>query len=201
MTTSTWDKTDIARDFQGCQTLQDMIAGLETRFTTKGEVICEIRVNGQRVDEEDASVLASYVPAALETLVVYSSAPSVLITQALQSSFEYIPHVQRLCLAASEQMRGTNIVDGREAFAEAIEGCFWLVDTLKHVRGAASGSGFDLNQPQKWIQAEHRFASTVKDVVSAFELKDSVLVADLMEYEVSEVVTIWGDVLREQLAS
>lgn len=190
MTTSVWANTEISTEFPQAQTLSEVISALEATFQLKGEVICEIQVNGIAITEEDEVRLGGTPITEIESLIICSSEPARLIDQALGSCKEFIPHVKQSCIRTSEKLRGTDVAAAQSQFIETMEGCYWLVDTLRHVRGASKGQNLD-----QWTGYENKMASVVREVVVAYEAKDYVLVADLLEYELSEAVAAWETVL------
>ncbi len=190
MTTSVWANTEISTEFPQAKNLGEVISELEATFQLKGEVICEIQVNGIAISEEDEVRLGATPVTEIESLIICSSEPARLIDQALGSCKEFIPHVKQSCIRTSEKLRGTDAAGAQNQFIETMEGCYWLVDTLRHVRGASKNSNLD-----QWTVYENKMASVVREVVTAFEAKDYVLVADLLEYELSEAVAAWETVL------
>lgn len=195
MTTSVWANTEISTEFPQAKTLSEVISELEATFQLKGEVICEIQVNGIAIDEADEVRLGATPVTEIESLIICSSEPARLIDQALNSCREFIPHVKQSCIRTSEKLRGTDSAGAQSQFIETMEGCYWLVDTLRHVRGASknnvTGPGLD-----QWTGYETKMTAVVREVVKAYEAKDYVLVADLLEYELSEAVAAWEIVLK-----
>lgn len=195
MTTSVWAKPEISADFPQAQTLSEVIGELEAKFQLKGEVICEIQVNGVAIDEEDEVRLAETPVTDIESLIICSSEPARLVDQALNSCREFVPHVKDACVRTSEKFRGNDAASAQSQFVETMEGCYWLVDTLRHIRGASNKSDSIQNLDQ-WTNHEQKMAQVVREVVVAYEAKDFVLVADLLEYELSEAVSSWETVLK-----
>lgn len=194
MTTSVWANTEISTNFPQAKTLSEVIKELEANFQLKGEVICEIQVNGIAISEDDEVRLGATPVTEIESLIICSSEPARLIDQALASCKEFIPHVKQSCIRTSEKLRGTDEASAQSQFIETMEGCYWLVDTLRHVRGASKGPT-NLAGLDQWTASETKMANVVREVVVAYEAKDYVLVADLLEYELSEAVGAWETVL------
>ncbi len=194
MTTSVWANTEISTEFPQAKTLSEVIGELEATFQLKGEVICEIQVNGIAINEEDEVRLGGTPVTEIESLIICSSEPARLIDQALGSCKEFIPHVKQSCIRTSEKLRSTDVVGAQNQFIETMEGCYWLVDTLRHVRGASRGPG-TLQNLDQWATAETKMTTIVREVVIAYEAKDYVLVADILEYELSEAIGAWETVL------
>lgn len=207
MTTSIWDGLELRRQFPGCTTLREIIACIEADFSGRGEVICEIRVNGHLLTEEEESKFAESPTAEIRDLSVRSNAPAVLITDAIQSALSMIPNLEKSCLQTSEALRGADANAAMKSFHECLDGCQWLVDTLIHIRGAASGIKKPIAQPERWFEAEKMIGRVIREMSEAYSAKDYVLIADLLEYELTSALQVWKDEVelesryREQLLS
>lgn len=195
MTESSWDKAKIQAAFAGCATLKDIINRLESDFVARGEVICEITVNGVLLNEGDESRLGDMRAAEINALAVRSNLPSNLINDAIRSAQVLIRDLEKSCLTTSERFRGTDIQEAQRSFHECLEGCQWLVDTLMHVRGAASGTRQPIAQPERWYEAEKLIARVIRELSEAYSAKDYVLVADLLEYEMTGALVVWQEAI------
>jgi hypothetical protein len=198
MTTSFWDRDQIQKQFPECATFRELITRIETEISTKGEVICEIRVNGRILSEEDESLLANNPSREIQEITIRTNRPADLIKEALASAVEFLPEVEAASVAAAEGFRGADLNAAQKAFGDAIEGCQWLIDTLMHIRGAASGIGQPIAQPERWYEAEKIISKAVSEVSDAYAANDMVLVADLMEYEVTGALGIWREALESE---
>lgn len=193
MTTSFWDSQEIRKQFPSCATLNDIITCIEAELSDRGEVVCEIRVNGHLLSEDDEKKFANSPTSEIRDLSVRSNAPANLISDALRSADSMIPDLDSSCLKTAELLRGTDFSAAQKSFTELLEGCQWLVDTLNHVRGAASGIQKPILHPEKWYEAEKLIGRTVREVSEAYSMKDNVLVADLLEYELTGALAVWKE--------
>jgi hypothetical protein len=198
MTTQIWNKAELSEEFPQAQTLQSIITSIEGVYNRKGEVICEIRVNGLLMDENDEKKFAESSSSEIQQIEVRTNRPADLIRNAMNSVLTFIPDLERASLAAAEKLRGAEFAQGQKSFGEVLEGCQWIFDTLLHVRGAASGTGKPLAQPERWYEAEKIIAQVVKEVSGAYGNNDFVLVADLLEYEVTGAMAIWKEVIESE---
>jgi hypothetical protein len=199
VTVSSWDKQEIVKQFETCKNLGDVIAQLESDFSVKGEVICEIRVNGMVLAEEDETQFAESGFEEIKELAVRSNKPDELISQALQSAFDFVPQVERHCVETAERMRSPEMAESNQSFQVTLEACQWLIDTLVHIRGAASGIGAPIEKAESWFSAVQATMKTVTEVSNAFEKGDQVLVADLLEYEMTGALNIWKGALAHEM--
>lgn len=196
MTTAAWDKSEIEQRFAGFTKLGELIAHLETEFSRDGRVICEICVNGVPLDESDEARFSDHELSGIHDLKVRTNTPDELIKGALESSEAFIPKIIASCLETAEAFRGVNLAAAHKKFKETVEGCQWLIDTLTHVRGAASNIGKPVQTAERWYEAERETKRNVGEVTEAFAKSDYVLVADLLEYELTATFGIWTEAIQ-----
>ncbi|HVK62458.1 MAG TPA: hypothetical protein VM432_12950 [Bdellovibrionales bacterium] len=201
MTTSIWDNEQLRAQYPHCATLGEIIRALEEDFSKRGEVICEIRVNGVLLDEADEVKFTGNASDGIQDLTIASNSPEQLIGGALASALTFIPEIEAACITSAEALRGPDAANARRSFVEILDGCQWLVDTILHVRGAASGVGRPVKSSEKWFEAEKLMNNVIVEVTDAFTKSDTVLVADLLEYELPTALSLWAETLKEEQAS
>jgi hypothetical protein len=178
--------------------LKDIIRRLEMDFSCKGEVICEIHVNGILLNESDETRFGSSPAHEIHDLSVRTNRPDALIMQALESARVYIPQLEESCFESAGAFRGHDLAMAQRCFSETLEGCTWLVETLTHIRGAASGIGQPIGSIDRWFEAEKAINRVVREVSEGYIASDFVLVADLLEYELTGALQIWAEALNEE---
>ncbi len=203
MTDSNWTSEQIAYDFNDCSTVGEVIRRLESMIAAKGEVICEIRVNGQLIDEAEEARLAddplkTNPRTAIHSLSIRTDRPESLIGQALRSALSFVPLLARASIGTSQRFREGDVQLGSEQLSEALEGCQWFVETIHHARGAASGIGAGVHQIERWHEAEKMLFQVVGELTATFDRKDYVLAADLLEYELTAALEMWIPVLSHE---
>jgi len=198
MITTSWTENEIRKSFIGCATLREIISEIESDFSRRGEVICEIHVNGVRLDEADESRFASSPSAEIRSLEVRGDRPDALIGDALGSALQLLPQLEQSCVSTAEKFRGPSIVEAQKGFTETLDGCQWLIETMMHVRGASSGIGDPIPRTDLWLDADQAIARVVKEVSAAYMSRDFVLVADLLEYELTGALAVWRTVVSSE---
>lgn len=196
MTTSFWDKQQLIKQFPECRTLKEIISKIETDFSFRGEVICEIHVNGILLNEGDEIKFAESPSEDIRDLAVRSNRPETLVMDAMKSSYVFLPDLDKSCLKTAELFRGSDLAAAQKSFHECLEGCQWLVDTLMHVRGAASGINQPISHPERWFEAEKILMRVIRELSESYSKKDFTLVADLLEYELTGALSIWVEALE-----
>lgn len=203
MTDTNWTSDQIALEFTDCATVGEVIHRLEAIAAAKGEVICEIRVNGKLLDEAEEARLAED-PDRINTrngiysLSIRCDRPEHLIEQALRSTLSFVPLLVKASIDTAQRFREGDIHRGSEQLNEALEGCQWFVETIHHARGAASGIGEKVMQIERWHAAERMFSQVLGELTATFDRKDFMLVSDLLEYELTAALEMWVPVLSQE---
>lgn len=198
MIDSNWDSDQVAFQFSGCETVRDVIVHLEGQAAARGEVICEIRLNGRILEEEDETRLASDPRTAIRELSIRCDRPEHLIGQALKSAISFIPLLSQATIDTAKLFRDGEIHYASEKFNEALSGCQWFVETVHHARGAASGMGAAVTSTERWHEAEKLLFRVVRELTETFDRKDYVLTADVLEYELTAALEMWEPVLQNE---
>ena len=199
MRASSWTKSELVQAFAACGTLRDVITQLEAESTAQGEVVCEIRVNGMILNEADEAAFAENELAAIESLEIQTRRPLDLVKDALQSAAELLPQLEQSALVTAELLRAGDVPRSAKGFEETVGGCQWLVETLLHVRQATTGMGQPLTGLTQWMESEKLIGRVVGEVSQAYERADKILVADLLEYEMTAALESWKKTIASEL--
>lgn len=199
MTATTWNSEQLNLGFTGCQTLRDMISQLETDAAIRGEVLCEIRVNGELFQEEDEKRYSDKPRTDIWELTIRCDRPGSLVEQALQSAIGFIPLLSAASLSTADCFRNGEIHQGSERFLEALEGCQWFIETVYHVRSASSGIGVPVFEIERWLEAEKIFTKVIQEITETFGGKDYILTSDILEYELTGTIEMWLPLLQKEL--
>ena len=193
-----WTSDQIANEFTECRTIGELIRRLENMVAARGEVICEIRVNGHLLDEADETKFAQDPCSGISELTVRTDRPEALIHQAMISTLSFIPLLTKASLDTATLFRSGEVGKASEQLEEALEGYQWFVETIHHARGAASGMGTPVVGIERWHEAEKVLHKAVSELTTTFDRKDYVIAADVLEYELTAALEMWEPVLRSE---
>ena len=198
MQTKRWSSNALKTEFSGCNVLRDVISELESEFLLSGEVICEIRVNGMFLTEEDEMKFANSRLSEIKELEISSRRPQDLISESLNSTFDWIPKVRDYALETSEQLREEGIANSQVSFAEVLDGCQWLTDALSLLKSVMLSLAADVNFEENWKKAEQEMSRVVTELVNAYDAEDCNLLADTIEYDLSMSLDNWFELLKSE---
>lgn len=191
-----WDRKAIAEDFSDCTVFEEIIAELESSLISKGEVICEIRVNETYLDIEEEKRLAGSAVTDIEDLEVRSEKTAVLISSSVVSLFEWIPQVRDVSIMCSEYYREGETVSANKYFQEILESCEWITEALGLLRPELFKISDDVQFIDKWDVVKTKYMDSVQELLEAYQAKDLVLLADVLEYEITTALDNWLELLK-----
>lgn len=198
MTDTQWTSEQIATEFTDCETVGQLIARLEGIVSQRGEVICEIRVNGQLLSETDEAKFAAEPCSQISSLVIRTDQPETLIRQAVHSAVSFIPLLSKASIDTATWLREGEITKAGEQLDETMEGYQWFVETIHHARGAASGLGLPVANVERWHEAEKLLHKAIADLTKTFDRKDYVVAADILEYDMTTALDMWEPILSKE---
>ncbi|MDF2801706.1 MAG: hypothetical protein K0S61_1609 [Anaerocolumna sp.] len=108
--------------------------------------------------------------------------------EALQTVFEYIEKLYPAVISCADEVRIGNLAEGYEIIASISQGLDWIVNVLW------------LTQDIHKIDATE-LRNTVIEFVEALENEDTVLIADLLQYEIGEQLEKWYETLKSTLSN
>lgn len=197
----------------------ELVSFLERERIPAGQVITRIIVDGEEWDQEDESAHAGIAPGSYDMIEVSSSRTIDLAKEGLTDANELLPSLAEDMPLVAAELRGDDVRDGLEMFSRCIEVISWYVSliTACDVIFGRDDPGFRIDpgaprNPEDMSLDADLTALTVEEgpemrtfasvenlrqkllaVERAQENNDTVLLADLIEYELLPIVRIWID--------
>ena len=193
-----WSRAEIQSEFHDCADLKDIVARLEREGAERGEVICEIHVNGLRLSEADESRFAGSPLSELAELSIVSEPADLLVRDSARAAAEFSPRLNEFCLATADVVRDAGLPAAAKAFAQIVDGCRWAAETLEHARRASAAMGRPFSGEARWAAIDKSLSAAIAELLPAFERRDGALVADLLEYEIASVAASWAEAVAAE---
>ena len=125
-----WSKSDIERDFSSCNNFDDLIKSVENLCARKGEVLCEVHVNGMYISETDEAKFSESDVSEIESLEVTSQGVKELISASILSVIEMLPQLKGFSIDCAESLRMEMAAESFKDLAALMDGCLWLSQSL-----------------------------------------------------------------------
>jgi hypothetical protein len=188
-----YDKSDLLQAFGKDSDLSQIFSAVEELLRARGEVVCQFRVNGLNLTEENEKKLAQVPIHDIELLEVESQLPSDLIGLILREWTLQLPSMIDQADRLSKALREKGFEGQMRALVQLIDSCQMLVDSL--VSFDSLYADHALLQSNAWKSAESFMAKSIGEALEAFQKKDLVLLADVMEYDIGQALVNWSELL------
>ncbi len=194
MTHYRWSQTELVASYPEAENFGALIGCLEKEVTKFGEVICDIRVNGELVADEEGATKDLKIDA-IQLVEVTAQKPTDLLSDSLDSTLEYL---DRLVVALEKNaflFRGADLKKAYEFHRSCIEGTQWFVKMVTLFKGAYENA-FQVPLVG-WQENEDELEKVLRQVLDVFQAKNFVLMADVIEYDLLNNLQNWRERLRE----
>ncbi|MCB9024995.1 MAG: hypothetical protein H6625_01650 [Bdellovibrionaceae bacterium] len=198
MQTQIYSHDELKNIYPSTSSVSEIIADFELQCWEKGSVICEIHLNGIYISEEEEKNLSKKTINDVNTLEILTRDQTELIEVTLRTMNQWIPKIRDRSRELSTFYKIQKEVISADDFIELIDGCKWLSDSLHLLKPTLLKLVNNPEFEEKWTQSELIFTSTAKEVLSSFEKQDMVLLSDILEYDLSDSLDQWQDLLFSQ---
>ncbi len=199
MNTHKLTREEIEKNFQGLKNLGELIEAVQSDLNTKGEVVCQFTVNNLKLFENDEEKFKGMPISEINDLSIDSERPDMLLVKVLENWSVELPKLIVKVDQLSQKLK-LNGADGQYTlFVNIIDHCQFLVESLISLDSLCHQLElFDLNA---WQTNKVKLTDAVREALLAFEKKDLVLLADVLEYELGDSLQCWVDMLNQLLTS
>lgn len=199
MTTLTWSSEQIGVEFSDCENLKEIIHSVESRMWKSGEVVCGVFVNGNVLREEDELKFSDSSITEIRELKIESNRPEELVSQTLESISSYLPELLTQTDRLAEEFRKVKGNEASVMVSEVLESFRYFTDAIFLVRSQLESWTEVQESLKTWKSTEDKHTLVFKELISAFEAGDEILVADVLEYDVADVFEEWRRLIPEVL--
>lgn len=198
-------------------TVGELVAFVEKERVPRGQVVTHIILDGENLDEGGEAQSASKPLAECEMVEFYSARVAEIIKEGLSDATQLLPSLAEDLPAIAAELRSGQVQNGIEMFGQCIEIISWYVNLISRVDEIhrQSDPSFRINPASVKSSDDHGMGSDLTaltaeggtelrtfasfenlrqkliDVEQAQANDDTLLLADLIEYEIAPIVGIW----------
>ncbi len=177
--------------------LAQVFSDIESDLKSQNRVVCQYIVNGNKVEEEDEVVFSGWDLSQVQTLEYLSAGVSHLVEDVVRTWITALPEFVQQIEKLAGELRFEASKKSRATVLDMIENCEFLVDSLipiKSLMGDSVAAGL-----ASMVQAEEETRKALSEAIIALEKKDFVLLADIIEYELTTALQSWHRGLHDVL--
>lgn len=189
---------DIERDFDASSidNLGNLFKCLLDEFSSQESHVTKIRLNGEELSENDIQAKGNLPVQEIEELELsILSMPEIALNN-INNAMEYLNKLIPAVTESSELFRTKSAEEANQHFIECIEGLTWFQEVIEIITIALKEELESPNPEHKNIsKLQQKMLQLVKDISDSQEKKDWVMLADLLEYELTPVLEEWASIL------
>lgn len=179
------EKTSLGRVF----------SDIEQDLRSTNQVVCRYIVNGMEIAEADEARFSKVSLDDIETLEYLTENSRDITAIVLKGWIEALPELIQNTEKLSQRMRVQGLSGLLKPIHDLVQNCEYLIDSTITLK-ATMGDQFLGASPVNWFQAEEQSKKTVSEALRALENKDFVLLADVLEYDLNNVLQMWLEHLQ-----
>lgn len=177
------------------QKLGEVFRELEKTALEKGQIVCRFSVNGLSLSEADEKKFSEFTVREVQLLEVECETPKTLLSEVIANWVETLPRLIKKSDQLSQTIRFNGIENQMSQFVDVVDSCQFLVESLMSLRSLCQS--YEFVKPVTWKKSEEMTARAIAEVLSSFEKKDLVLLADVLEYDLGHCLQNWLETLTE----
>lgn len=175
--------------------LSQVFGDIEQDLRATNQVVCRYIINGLEINECDEARFSTVKLDEIETLEYLTENSRDLIALVLKGWIDSLPELMKKTENLTQRMRVQGLSGLLKPIHDLVQNCEFLIDSIVTIK-ATMGDQFLGACPIDWGKAESSSKQAVSQAVHALENKDFVLLADVLEYDLNNVLQIWLEHLR-----
>jgi hypothetical protein len=168
---------------------------IESDLRTSDSVVCRYIVNGLEISEDDEVRFGSVSLEQIETLEYQTENNQVIVKSVLRGWIEALPELMDQTEHLCNRVRVQGFQGHLKAISDLVENCEFLIDSVISLK-VLLGNQYLIGCPTIWINVEAESKKAVLQALQALENKNFVLLADVLEYDLNNVLQMWLDKLQ-----
>ncbi len=181
--------------YNGNVALQKVFTDIENDLRASNQVVCQYIVNGLALSENEEARFSEVTLEQVETLEYVSENSRDITGQVLRGWIEALPELMAQTEKLAQRMRTQGFSGLLKSIHDLVQNCEFLIDSTVALK-ETMGDQFLSGSPVNWSKAEAESKKAVLEALRALENKDFILLADVLEYDLNNVLQMWCEHLR-----
>jgi hypothetical protein len=191
------DGKQYAGDLTG-GTLQDILGDLANKAVGDGSTMREVKINGEPFEESKLGPADSLGRDYIQRLEVETIPAREMAVHFLSNAHSYLAAINQSVARVAEMFRVNDEQEANEHYLNTLESIQLFLQMLQECRQIVN---LDFDSPLlDGMSGEERLQKLlvlIKDMLSAQEQQDWVLLADIMQYDLSAELDLWQGFMQQ----
>ncbi|MEZ4872447.1 MAG: hypothetical protein R2827_09440 [Bdellovibrionales bacterium] len=199
MQSISWEREEVQVQFGKCSRLSEVIDIIEQDCWNKGHVVCQVSLNGEILSEEDEMRLANSGVNEITSIEVKIQSVNEVLTRTKMDMEAWAGRAIDFCEKCVKCIQEGELDWVNNHFVSLADGLNWYVESLYVLKSSIRTLQKKNDIDPIWIETEKSFHSVVKEMVTAFEGQDYILLQDVLEYDLPENLNKWLELFDTEI--
>lgn len=176
--------------------LQKVFEDIENDLRASNQVVCRYILNGLDIQENEEERFSKVKLDEVVTLEYIAENSHDLTKFVIQGWLEALPEL----ITKTEELAGRLKVQGLKgslkAFNDLVKNCQFLVESVMAIKETMGDQFFAAGLVHSWTKTEKLSHKAISETLTAFQGQDFVLLADVLEYDLNNVLQMWMNHLK-----
>jgi hypothetical protein len=174
--------------------LEQVFSDIERDLQASNQVVCRYIVNGLELSEVDELRFAEVQLSEVESLEYLTERSEDLAGIVIRAWVEALPEMMLKTEALAARMRAQGLSGLLKSISELVQNCETLVDSVMALRVRMKAAGTPIRS--SLVELEKVSKKTVLEATTALQSKDFVLLADVLEYDLNNMLQMYLEHLK-----
>lgn len=180
----------------GGESVADALRHVQTAYCPSRHVVIGLRCDGRDINSEGMSETLRKPASSFQRVEVFTGTKAQLVADAMEQASASLTDSEKACRQAADLFTAGNTVDGATALGECLR-----VWQQVHEAVGKSIEILEIDVKERTIgdapvdEVISRPKQTLTQIKEALEVRDHVLLADTLQYELQEVTSMWHDII------
>ncbi len=199
MQTKTWDYKELVDTFTPEATLGDVIQRLSAEVSKTGSVVYDVQIDGQACVDHPEVLNGTLTNSSFTQLKMKYSTLAQLFEETVVSVASQIQKILEYSPAVASHLRGPDPSAALQEFGHLIVSCQQTTEMVAELKAALVRLPSGRSRVSLWNSAEQQVSAVLKALLDTFEVRDLILTADLLEYELVSALESWREALEHEV--
>lgn len=176
--------------------LGQVFSDIEQDLRANNQVVCRYIINGLEIKECDEARFASVKLNEVVSLEYLAENSRDLVGLVLKGWIDSLPELMKKTENLTQRMRVQGLSGLLKPIHDLVQNCEFLIESIMTIK-ISMGDQFLGTTSVDWSKTEDSSKQAVNEAVRALENKDFVLLADVLEYDLNNVLQMWLEHLRD----
>jgi len=188
----------IPRCHETCANLEDILVELANTSLPANHLVGAVRINGKEFSELYPGQAKEISIAKINDLEIITVSPERFASAALKDCMVFMKKIELSVKDAAELFRISDENKANEYYAKVIDSIRALIMFIENAREAVSWDFTSCTYSGKSVQSYwDGFMHVIEEMSTVQEDSDWVMLADLLEYELSPILLAWQEIISD----